>query len=220
MIYVFFLTSGVSCLACRSGGSQNKLTTPRGGKSGESLKRTITMNTDNAVADPVTTQYAEFMDSLIARCNQLEQANAELTAQRDVAIAERDIAQANAIRTVAPWHVEVRNQRDGRFTYNVGVPGMVSVTTDVDLRQVHDYGIGGDGHRYFWYRTSEDGEYHQLPMQLTAVSREPGVSSFLNMRDNADGSIVFDGGTEQMYRGEHNLSADLRHHWSNEADMY
>ena len=178
------------------------------------------MNTDNAVADPVATQYAEYMDSLIARCNRLEQENAEATAQRDAAIAERDHAQANAIRAAAPWHVEVQDQHDGRFTYEVGVPGMASVTTDVDLRQVHDYGIGGDGHRYFWYRTSEDGEYHQLPMQLTAVSQWPAVSTFLDMRDNADGSIIFDDDAQRMYYGEHNLSADLRHHWGNEADMY
>ena len=29
------------------------------------------IETSNAIADPVTTQYAEYMDSLIARCNQL-----------------------------------------------------------------------------------------------------------------------------------------------------
>ena len=183
-----------------------------------SLERTTPMNTDNAVADPVATQYAEYMDSLIARCNRLEQENAEATAQRDAAIAERDHAQANAIRTVAPWHVE--EVGSGQFTYMLTVPATVSVTTDIDLREVYDYGIGGVDHRYFWYRGSEDGEYHQLPMQLTAVSQWPAVSTFLDMRDNADGSIVFDDGAERMHYGEHNLSADLRHHWSNEADMY
>ena len=168
------------------------------------------MNTDNAVADPVATQYAEYMDSLIARCNRLEQENAEATAQRDAAIAERDHAQANAIRTVAPWHVE--EVGNGQFTYTLTVPATVSVTTDVDLREVYDYGIGGVGHRYFWYRSSEDDQYHELPMHLESVESEPEVdqSTWLSMHDNAEG-IVFDGGFVQMTYGEHNLSADLRH---------
>eukprot|EP01043_Picozoa_sp_COSAG02_P082130 COSAG02_NODE_20424_length_832_cov_1.462483_1_plen_139_part_10 len=139
------------------------------------------MNADIAVADPVATQYAGFMDSLIARCNRLEQENAELTTQCDAAIAERDHAQANAIRTVAPWHVE--EVGNGQFTYTLTVPATVSVTTDVDLREVYDYGIGGVGHRYFWYRSSEDDQYHELPMHLESVESEPEVdqSTWLSM---------------------------------------
>ena len=173
------------------------------------IARTTPMNTDNAVADPVATQYAEYMDSLIARCNRLEQENAEATAQRDAAIAERDHAQANAIRTVAPWHVE--EVGNGQFTYTLTVPATVSVTTDVDLREVYAYGIGGVDHRYFWYRGSEDGEYHQLPMHLESVESEPEVdqSTWLSMHDNTEG-IVFDGGLVEMTYGEGYLSADLR----------
>ena len=182
-----------------------------GSKSGESPGRTTLMNTDNAVADPVATQYAEYMDSLIARCNRLEQENAEATAQRDAAIAERDHAQANAIRTVAPWHVE--EVGSGQFTYMLTVPATVSVTTDIDLREVYDYGIGGVDHRYFWYRSSEDDQYHELPMHLESVESEPEADqgTWLNMYDNADDSTVFDGGLVEMTYGEGYLSAVLRH---------
>ena len=170
-----------------------------------SLERTTPMNTDNAVADPVATQYAEYMDSLIARCNRLEQENAEATAQRDAAIAERDHAQANAIRTVAPWHVE--EVGSGQFTYMLTVPATVSVTTDIDLREVYDYGIGGVDHRYFWYRSSEDDQYHELPMHLESVESEPDgrladQGTWLSMHDNADDSTVFDGGLVEMTYGE------------------
>jgi hypothetical protein len=184
-----------------------------------SLERTTTpMNTDNAVADPVATQYADSLierinhvrEPLIERINQLEQQNAEATAQRDAAIAERDHAQANAIRTVAPWHVE--EVGNGQFTYTLTVPATVSVTTDIDLREVYDYGIGGVDHRYFWYRSSEDDQYHELPMHLESVESEPEADqgTWLNMYDNADDSTVFDGGLVEMTYGEGYLSAVLR----------
>jgi hypothetical protein len=110
----------------------------------------------------------------------------------------------------APWSVQ--EEGSGRFTYMLTVPATVSVTTDVDLREVYDYGIGGTGHRHFWYRGSEDDEYHELPMHLESVESEPEVDqgTWLSMHDNAEG-IVFDGGFVQMTYGEHNLSADLRH---------
>ena len=110
----------------------------------------------------------------------------------------------------APWSVQ--EEGGGRFTYMLTVPATVSVTADVDLREVYDYGIGGAGHRHFWYRNSADDDYHELPMQLESVESEPEVdqSTWLSMHDNADDSTVFDGGFVQMTYGEGYLSADLR----------
>ena len=48
--------------------------------------------TSMAIADSITEQYAGVVDDLIADCHRLEDQVAELTRQRDRAIAERDRA--------------------------------------------------------------------------------------------------------------------------------
>ena len=50
------------------------------------------IETSNAIADSISTQYASLMDSLIEACNRLEETNAALAAERDIAIGERDRA--------------------------------------------------------------------------------------------------------------------------------
>ena len=49
-------------------------------------------DTSVAIADSITEQYAGVVDDLIADCHRLEDQVAELTRQRDRAIAERDRA--------------------------------------------------------------------------------------------------------------------------------
>ena len=51
------------------------------------------IETSNAIADSISTQYAGIMDSLIDACNRLE-------AERDRAIAERDAARQGVIGDV------------------------------------------------------------------------------------------------------------------------
>ena len=49
-------------------------------------------DTENAIADSIASQYAGVMDDLIADCHHLEDQVAELTRQRDRAMADRDRA--------------------------------------------------------------------------------------------------------------------------------
>jgi hypothetical protein len=58
------------------------------------------LDTSNAIADSIATQYAGIMDSLIDACNKHETEKIALASQRDRAIAERDqaIAERNAAR--------------------------------------------------------------------------------------------------------------------------
>jgi predicted type IV restriction endonuclease len=58
------------------------------------------VETSNAIADSISTQYASLMDSLIEACNRLEETNAALAAERDIAIGERDRAIAGVIGDV------------------------------------------------------------------------------------------------------------------------
>eukprot|EP01046_Picozoa_sp_COSAG06_P021583 COSAG06_NODE_1629_length_8873_cov_6.041486_3_plen_185_part_00 len=112
------------------------------------------------------------------------------------------------VQDIAPWSVVGQT---GRFHYTFAVPAIVRSTTDVDLRDVYDYGLGGIGHRYFWYRTSADGPYITLPMHLTSVDSEleADQSTWLSMFDAHTGADIIDGGVTMSY-GEHNLSSDLR----------
>ena len=89
-------------------------------------------------------------------------------------------------------------------------PLTVRVTTDVDLRTVHDFGIGGFGHRYFWYNEQVDGpdpepgSYVQLPMHLDHVDPEVEVdqATWLTMHDNHTDQVLCDGAVTMGY-GEH-----------------
>ena len=165
-------------------------------------------DTENAIADSIASHYAGVVDDLIDDCHRLEDQVAELTRQRDRAVADRD----RSIAAIAPWSVE---EQPGRFTYMLTLPATVRVTTDVDLRRVYDYGIGGWGHRYFWYRNSPDDQFRQLPMHLESVDSEVEADqrTTLTMDDNQAGETIFgdiDAGDIQMAYGEQNLAAHLR----------
>ena len=161
-------------------------------------------DTTLAVADSISTHYAGVMDDLIADCHRLEDQVAELTRQRDRAVADRD----RSIAAIAPWSVE---EQPGRFTYMLTLPATVRVTTDVDLRRVYDYGIGGFGRRYFWYRNSPDDQYRQMPMHLESVDSEPELNqcTWLTMDDNQTGETIFGDGDIMMTYDEENSAAQL-----------
>ena len=161
-------------------------------------------DTTLAVADSISTHYAGVMDDLIADCHRLEDQVAELTRQRDRAVADRD----RSIAAIAQWSVE---EQPGRFTYMLTLPATVRVTTDVDLRRVYDYGIGGFGRRYFWYRNSPDDQYRQMPMHLESVDSEPELNqcTWLTMDDNQTGETIFGDGDIMMTYDEENSAAQL-----------
>lgn len=161
-------------------------------------------DTENAIADSIATHYAGVVDDLIDDCRRLEDRVAELTRQRDRAVADRD----RAIAAIAPWSVE---EQPGRFTYMLTLPATMRVTTDVDLRRVHDYGIGGFGRRYFWYRNSPDDQYRQMPMHLESVDSEPELNqcTWLTMDDNQTGETIFGDGDIMMTYDEENSAAQL-----------
>eukprot|EP01043_Picozoa_sp_COSAG02_P029714 COSAG02_NODE_1862_length_10609_cov_36.585616_4_plen_54_part_00 len=48
-----------------------------------------------AIADSITEQYAGVVDDLIADCHRLEDQVAELTRQRDRAVADRDLVRGS-----------------------------------------------------------------------------------------------------------------------------
>ena len=130
-------------------------------------------------------------------------------------MASNQVAQAGRrVQEIAPWSA---GRQIGRFQYVFTVPATVSSVTDIDLRNVFDYGLGGPGHRYFWYRTSADGPYITLPMHLTSVDSELEVdeSTWLSMFDAHTVADIIDGGVTMSY-GEHNLSSDL--HANTERD--
>ena len=69
------------------------------------------VETSNAIADSISTQYASIMDSLIEACNRLEETNAALAAERDIAIGERDraIVERDAARQGVIGDVDFRS---------------------------------------------------------------------------------------------------------------
>jgi hypothetical protein len=109
------------------------------------------------------------------------------------------------VQDVAPWSVD---EQPGQFTYTFCVPAQVRTTTDVDLRRVHDYGLGGWGHRYFWYRNSPDDQYHELPMHLERIDSEghPGEPTDMYMyKAGASWEIQ-----AELEYNVHHTSEDLR----------
>lgn len=114
------------------------------------------------------------------------------------------------LQDIAPWST---GEQTGRFVYTFTVPALVRSTTDVDLRNVYDYGLGGFGHRGFWYRTSADGEYIPLPMHLCHVDDEPARNegTWFSMDDQYTNTTIVEEDWEfTMEYNEHNLSSDLR----------
>ena len=159
-------------------------------------------------------EHGESMPSIayLELCNHMR----DVYAQRQAALARVALAaaQGRRVQDVAPWSVD---EQPGQFTYTFTVPATVRVTTDVDLRTVHDFGIGGFGHRYFWYNEQMDGpdseprHYVRLPMHLDHVDPDLEVdqTTWLAMHDNHVDQVLCDGVVTMGY-DEHIAPEQLR----------
>jgi len=128
-------------------------------------------------------------------CNDTKAVHTQLAAQPQVTQPH--------LQDIARWTTD---ERPGQFTYDYNLPARVRTTTNVDLRTVYDCGLGGFGHRYFWYRDSPDGQYHELPMHLVSVESEPDINrpTTLHMQDNVSGQDIIEYGLDfEMEYGEH-----------------